>query len=295
MIAVNPQDQVLESFWSWCRHSQLPLEFVALDGAEMGDEPKEGYIYQEERDQRTIRLGFSQPITISWVGFLTEVLLHLMADQENQFVMASVVHEVKNPLTVAIGYQELLSQAYSHPLLNKTIELLMQLSDRLEDVLHGYQNALHFEDFDVTRLCREVADEFQEDLACKGIHLMIRGAPLWSRGDRKAIRQVIRNLLGNARDAVDGGGEIKIAIQDEDSYVILRISDNGAGIADALRPFLFHPYYTSKDDGHGLGLVICRRIVQQHHGEITIEDQRPGTVVVVTLPKNPQSKAIDLG
>ncbi len=295
MSAMSPQHQVLESFWSWCRQLAIPLEFVSLDAFEKGDEPRNGFIYRQEWKGGVIRLGFSRPVATLWIRFLADVLAHLMTDQENQFVMASVVHEVRNPLSVAIGYQELLSQSYSHPLLGRTTDLLMQINERLEDVLHGYQNVLHFEDFDVLQLCQEVGDEFREDLARLRISLMVHGETLWIRGDRKTIRQVVRNLLRNARDAVDAGGKIEISTQNEDTCVILRVMDNGMGIAEALRPFLFQPYFTSKDDGHGLGLVICRRIVQQHHGEIDIEDRSPGTTVSVRLPKNPETKAIDLG
>ncbi len=296
MVVVNPHRQVVEALWSWCHQIGIPLEFVSWEGEgedgewSVGEGDADGFVYRQETDVGVIRLGFNQPVALVWVRLLAEVLSHLAVDRENQFVIASVVHEVRNPLTVALGYQELMSQSYSDPLLTKTAELLIQISDRLEDVLRGYQEILQFEAFDLARLCQDVGNEFQEFLRRKSVSLRITGDMGWIRGDRRTIRQVVRNLLRNACDAVNEGGEIDITTENQNTHVLLRVSDNGTGIAAGIRPFLFHPYYTSKSDGHGLGLVICRRIVEQHHGSIDIEDLSPGTAILVRLPKNPQKE-----
>lgn len=109
--------------------------------------------------------------------------------------------------------------------------------------------------------------------------------------DRVGIRQVIINLLLNALHAVNAdnhkGPEKKVIMATEQAgdKVIIRVSDNGPGIKPSQREKLFEPFYTTKTQGSGLGLYLCRRIAEQHNGNISITDNIKGlTTFEVTLP-----------
>jgi nitrogen fixation/metabolism regulation signal transduction histidine kinase len=105
------------------------------------------------------------------------------------------------------------------------------------------------------------------------------------------LRQVIHNLLQNAQDALAGSSDPKIEMTTELSggQVWLRISDNGCGFPDAIIKGAFEPYVTTKPKGTGLGLAIVKRIIDEHHGTVTIENRTGkeggrGAAVRISLP-----------
>ncbi len=117
--------------------------------------------------------------------------------------------------------------------------------------------------------------------------------------DRGQIEQVLMNLSVNAKDAMTGGGQLGIALENitiepatetraAGDYVLLRISDTGCGIAPDILPRVFDPFFTTKGPGKGtgLGLATCYAIVRQAGGDITIESkQGAGTTISILLPR----------
>jgi signal transduction histidine kinase len=103
---------------------------------------------------------------------------------------------------------------------------------------------------------------------------------------------VVINLLGNAIDAVEAAQiatpSIRIAMGENlaGSEIWLRISDNGLGMDDQTRAKIFDPFFTSREEGTGLGLALCRKIVDEHGGRIEVESEPgEGTEFVISLPK----------
>jgi signal transduction histidine kinase len=108
--------------------------------------------------------------------------------------------------------------------------------------------------------------------------------------DSNSLTQVILNLLENARDAMPGGGWIKISTANnpKKEQVILRISDTGTGIPAEIQPRIFDPFFTTKDvgKGTGLGLSIVQGIIQAHGGEINVKSPPgKGTTFTICLPE----------
>lgn len=104
--------------------------------------------------------------------------------------------------------------------------------------------------------------------------------------DPDMIRRAVINLVGNAVDAMPGGGELRVSGgPGEDGCYLLEFGDTGGGIAESDRERIFEPYFTTKSTGLGLGLVLTRRIVESHGGGIVIDSEPgKGTRVVVRLP-----------
>ena len=103
--------------------------------------------------------------------------------------------------------------------------------------------------------------------------------------DRQEMRRVFQNLVQNAIAACDGGGEVIVRSSLTADHVVFRVSDDGGGIPEHVKPKLFAPYFTTKSSGTGLGLAICRRILQAHGGRIALENSEPGsTTFVIELP-----------
>lgn len=107
--------------------------------------------------------------------------------------------------------------------------------------------------------------------------------------DRGQIKQAFYNIIRNSFQAMKSGGFLRIATGVEDSHVVVSFTDSGGGIAPENMNKLFHPYFTTKEKGSGLGLLIVRRIVREHGGEIAIEsDPGKGVTVGIRLPLHEQ-------
>jgi two-component system NtrC family sensor kinase len=100
------------------------------------------------------------------------------------------------------------------------------------------------------------------------------------------LEQVFLNIILNARDAMPGGGRLKIETYPGESAIHIRFADSGVGIEDENLQRIFEPYFTTKEDrGTGLGLAICQRIVTQHGGKISVSSRLgEGAVFILHLP-----------
>jgi signal transduction histidine kinase len=114
--------------------------------------------------------------------------------------------------------------------------------------------------------------------------------------DPEEIQQVLVNLLLNALDALPRGGRVRVEVVRKGGGVEVRVSDNGPGIAPQVRDRLFEPFVTSKENGVGLGLSICKRLVEAHGGSIR-GDNLPGggAVLALTLPAEEAAHAVAAG
>jgi signal transduction histidine kinase len=106
------------------------------------------------------------------------------------------------------------------------------------------------------------------------------------RIDPAQFKNVILNLLVNAREAVGEQGEIAVSTRELDHAVEIRVADNGGGVAPELAEKVFEVFFSTKDQGTGLGLAIARRIVEEHGGRLTLENHPGrGAEFVIRLPK----------
>ena len=103
--------------------------------------------------------------------------------------------------------------------------------------------------------------------------------------DGQKIKQVIINLIKNAIEAMEAPGNIYVTIDKKDGYGELTITDEGCGIPDDLLEKLGQPFFTTKINGNGLGLMMCYRIIEEHNGKIEVESELGvGTTFRVYLP-----------
>jgi two-component system sensor histidine kinase FlrB len=108
-------------------------------------------------------------------------------------------------------------------------------------------------------------------------------------GNRKALTGALTNLLENALQAVDAGGEVKLAARQEGEQLVLAVSDNGRGIPADTLARMFEPFFTTRADGTGLGLAIARGVARAHGGGIDVRSELGvGTEFILTLPLAPE-------
>lgn len=112
--------------------------------------------------------------------------------------------------------------------------------------------------------------------------------PFMVWGDPTQLQQVFHNLILNAAQAMGTEGEIRVAARHAGGDDEILVADDGPGIPAAQRAKVFEPLFTTKADGTGLGLTICRQLIERHGGVIELlEDQHPGTAFVLRLPQRP--------
>jgi signal transduction histidine kinase len=222
---------------------------------------------------------------------------------------ASLAHEIKNPLASIRSAAELLAKVPGADDDTRTLTKLVQReSDRLSRLLSEF---LDFARTGVTRVSKVDLVEIAHHAAALVIahpdrpeNVTIRelfpSNPLVVVGDDDLLHRAIFNLLLNAVQASPPGGEVRLEAA-ELSYhqlpaqaerftrgaMMLRVTDEGKGIADSIKERLFEPFVTTKTGGTGLGLSIVHRAVEAHHGFILVDghDEHTGTRFTVILPR----------
>jgi signal transduction histidine kinase len=107
--------------------------------------------------------------------------------------------------------------------------------------------------------------------------------------DSDKIKRVFINLIKNAVDAMPNGGKLTIDSKQINDVLELSFSDTGTGISDEVMPKLFSPLFTTKAQGMGFGLAICKRLIEAHAGTISVKTAKgKGTTFIVTLPIEPK-------
>ncbi len=207
-----------------------------------------------------------------------------------------VAHEIKNPLTpIQLAAEHILKvHADRHPdfdrVLQESISYIISEVENLRRIAGEFmtiarESGVVREKFDLKDLVLELLQPFRETLADR-IRFILResGGNFELLGDRGKMKVAIRNILINAIEAVKGPGRIEISLRDKGNELELEIKDTGCGIPGDVIAHIFEPYFSTKEKGTGLGLPICKRIVEEHEGAIRLESQPGlGTTVTITL------------
>lgn len=213
---------------------------------------------------------------------------------------AHVTHEVRNPLSSIALNLELLedelpaaSEARAlHTAIAREVTRLTQLTEQYLSLTR--RDRPHLEPDDLGDVVNEAMAFIREDLRRARVELTLEIAPnlpaVWI--DEAQVRQVVVNLVRNARQAMPDGGSLRVLVEPRGEELALIIEDSGSGIDEATRTRLFEPFLTTKSHGTGLGLAICKQIVEAHRGSIEFESNAPsGTRFTVRLPTTPPDSA----
>jgi signal transduction histidine kinase len=220
---------------------------------------------------------------------------HNMADNAG-LVCSGIRHELGNPVNamkmILSVLRENLHQYPLEKILNYVDRGLAEVS-RMEYLLRSLKNFTMFErpklgDVDVSVFMQQFLQLVATDLKDRGVSLKA-GLPTearWASIDTRALQQVLLNIISNALEAVNGRTkpEISVVLSKKDGYHVIAVSDNGRGISKDEEKNLFKPFFTSKPNGNGLGLVIARNMLAAMEGQIDIQSQeRVGTTVTLRL------------
>lgn len=213
---------------------------------------------------------------------------------------AGLQHEIKNPLAALSLHVQLLEEEIaSSATTDEAQEMLSVIRTevaRIGGVLENFRDfaslgRLNLATVDlaglIDRQVRLIGP--QTNLQKIDIRVELPDEPLPSlQGDRVRLEQVLLNLLVNAMEAMPEGGTLTVRVEtsranDADTLRV-EVLDTGPGITDAVRSRIFDPYFTTKNDGTGMGLALCDKIIRQHNGRIEIGSSQNGAVFEIILP-----------
>jgi nitrogen fixation/metabolism regulation signal transduction histidine kinase len=219
-------------------------------------------------------------------------------------VARRLAHEIKNPLTPIQLSAERLQMKLSHKLAGPDAEMLGRSTRTIVNQVAALKNMVDafrqyarmpdpsVQTIDLNALMHEVltlyeshAGWFELDFAADLPYFV---------GDPAQLRQVLHNLLQNAQDALADNPAPRIAVSSGriEGGIRVTIADNGAGFPEALMQRAFEPYVTTKPKGTGLGLVIVKKIIEEHGGSVAIANVKPhGARVTLTFPTQAAARA----
>jgi signal transduction histidine kinase len=217
-------------------------------------------------------------------------------------LVGGLAHEIKNPLSTMHLNLTLLNedlQDYDdekHQRLSRRLQRVNREAERLQGILDDFLRfagnvELQLRTVDLNDVVGELADFFAPQ--AEAAHVLLRtslsNSPVLCRIDVNLIKQAVLNLMINAVQAMDEGGELMLHVRENDGGVI-EVVDTGPGIPEEVRAKMFDIYYSTKKDGSGLGLPTTRRIIHEHQGKLHVESEEGcGTKFHIELPAAPDS------
>lgn len=211
---------------------------------------------------------------------------------------AGVAHEIRNPLTSLRGFVQLIERSKEEKH-QKYIEIMLSELERIEFIISEFlilakPQAVNFEEKDIKSLIKHTITLVKSEAAMNNIQMKTKFAPKLPTimCEQNQLKQVFINLLKNSIEAMSNGGIINIYVkQENDQQILVRITDQGNGISAERIPNLGEPFYTTKEKGTGLGLMVSYKIIENHKGSISVQSKEGrGTTFDVLLPYEDLSK-----
>jgi signal transduction histidine kinase len=207
---------------------------------------------------------------------------------------AYVSHEIKNPLMVIGGMAHQVERKLSQdPGAQEKLQIIQREVKRLENFLGELRDFLRpapasKREMDLNRIIRDVQGLMVEAAREKGVTLEDRLEPRLPKvaADPDQMEQVLLNLIKNALEATEANGRVVVSSGSRDEQVWFAVQDSGKGMPSEVLEKIFHPFFTTKDKGTGLGLAVIHKIITDHHGTITVDTAAgEGSTFTVRLPR----------
>lgn len=313
MIGLRPNETGSAVLWKLVPDLGRPLNFLRGGDELAPNIARDAEIFYPEH--RWLRLQISrlslQDSDLRMPTRFVVILRDITADRQSTEEMieservnsiftlaASVAHEIGNPLNSMKIHLELIRRRLdkleipekSAGTLENSVNICLEEISRLDEILKNFLGAIRPQKPSLvqTNLFEIVIDV----LGVQKIELENRNirCSMTQRckelpvvlGDASLLKQLIFNVTKNAMEAMQEGGSISIEADSDDEFVYLRVKDTGCGISRDDISKIYEPFFTTKNNGHGLGMMIVMRIMREHGGQVGI-DSEPGKGTTVTL------------
>jgi signal transduction histidine kinase len=209
-------------------------------------------------------------------------------------MMDEVAHEIRNPLVSIGGFSKRVYDRLPENDPNrKYLEMIMDEVSKLENMVKllielKTMTVCYLGNTDINEVITEALVLYEDEFAAKGVIVktrLLQSLPFIS-GDKEQLKVAVSNLIKNSIEAMQESPKVlTIATSVRDGRMIIEVSDTGKGIPKDKLKSIFHPFYTSKIYGPGLGLTFTLKIIQQHGGTISVESEPgKGTTFTIRLP-----------
>jgi two-component system NtrC family sensor kinase len=209
---------------------------------------------------------------------------------------AGVAHEINNPLFAILGLTEfLLKEADPASKAHGRLVLIQETGQEIKEIVRALldfarENADDRHVFPLEDVIRQTVELVERTNANKGVEVVVScaaaGGALVSASPNQ-LKQILLNLVANARQAMPNGGKVTIDVRADGDHVIAAVGDTGSGIAPELQSRIFEPFFTTKrlTGGTGLGLSVSLGIAEAHGGSLTLDSPpHGGAVFSLRLP-----------
>ena len=203
---------------------------------------------------------------------------------------AMLAHEIRNPLAGIKGFAQLIEKKPEDSRIKDSAHRIIVETLRLEELTTDLLAFARSDDFPVSTSL--ISDFIEQTVAMvrpeaeQSRIAITTNCPhgLTIRGNKDRLAQVLLNIIRNGIQAMPDGGVLSITARSSGSHISILVTDSGHGInADDMQK-VFEPFFTTKARGTGLGLALCKKIIEEHNGSIYIESSGAGTTVTMVLP-----------
>ena len=207
-------------------------------------------------------------------------------------ISAGIAHEIRNPLSSIKMMVQIIKSKYVKDYNSSEIKIILDEIDRInklvKDLLEfSKPSPIHFIEGDINVIIRKTLDIFSYNIDHQNIKLDLKLNELlpWILIDAEKIQLVFINLIINAVQAMPEGGVLTIETDKiNGNSIMISVCDTGIGIPEENLKNIFEPFFTTKKDGTGIGLALCKTIIERHKGTIDVSSNDSRTCFKIVLP-----------
>ena len=201
---------------------------------------------------------------------------------------AALAHEVKNPVSLIKANIDYIREEKNLEECDKNFKVIDRELGKIDSLIKDFTVLSRdtvkesMEKIFVEDLINDVVESYDISIQRKKIEFDIksRREDIACIGDYNKISILFFNIIKNAVEAIDSEGCIEINIDENDEYITVEVMDNGEGIKEDMLGIIGKPFMSTKEDGSGLGIAICKSIVEEHNGRFSIGNREEGGCVV---------------
>lgn len=219
---------------------------------------------------------------------LKQILKRSIEEQKKFQDLFKIAHEVKNPLSVCKGYLQMLDLDNKRKT-EKFIHIINVQIDKTLEILKDFSNISQLKiikkKINLNLLLKEISQEVSIfNTAYLKIVTEIPSENIFIEADFNRLKQVLLNVIKNSKEAIEKSGQIKISLFKKKKYAYIVVKDNGIGMDAETLKKLFSPFFTTKNNGTGLGVCLSKEIIEKHDGKIEYFSKiNKGTKVIIKL------------
>jgi signal transduction histidine kinase len=229
-------------------------------------------------------------------GSLDRVRKGVLSDAESrrrgmETMTTKLAHELKNPLAAIKSLVQLELRRTEDAKSKQRLEVVYSEAERMQALLKDYlsfarpTDDLHVSDLELSELMSEVGELLTGRAEAAGIELSVSGTGGALRADSRLLKEALVNVASNALEATPRGGTVDVTYHVGSRGTSIVVRDSGVGMAPEVRARIGTPFFTTRDEGTGLGVVIARTAIRQHHGTLEYTSTPGiGTIATIAIP-----------